>query len=256
MKKTLIYTALAAAMGVMASANAATVTQMTIEEIGTASGGLGTSTNGGTTPLDGGIFFFSNTVSNPPVADGSANSPAVSFVSAGSTDGHITNGTTQINLDFTPGFLWGGATTAFQFLPNSAGASVSCATVGTACSGTGLAATHTGTTLTIDLSAWGGWYKPFSAQFPLFPDTAAVVSASALGAGTLNADQFYYTLDWSHNITVAENGFFANNIADFHLEGIGTVSGVPQVPIPAAAWLFGTGLLGLVGVARRKRTRG
>ena len=30
--------------------------------------------------------------------------------------------------------------------------------------------------------------------------------------------------------------------------------GLPQVPVPAAAWLFGSGLLGLVGVARRKNT--
>ena len=28
---------------------------------------------------------------------------------------------------------------------------------------------------------------------------------------------------------------------------------VPDVPVPAAAWLFGSGLLGLVGVARRKK---
>ncbi|MEZ5540851.1 MAG: VPLPA-CTERM sorting domain-containing protein [Pseudomonadota bacterium] len=27
-----------------------------------------------------------------------------------------------------------------------------------------------------------------------------------------------------------------------------------HVPVPAAAWLFGSGLLGLLGVARRKRT--
>jgi hypothetical protein len=27
------------------------------------------------------------------------------------------------------------------------------------------------------------------------------------------------------------------------------------VPIPAAAWLFGSGLLGLVGVARRRRNK-
>jgi len=28
----------------------------------------------------------------------------------------------------------------------------------------------------------------------------------------------------------------------------------PTVPVPAAAWLFGSGLLGLAGTARRRRT--
>ena len=28
---------------------------------------------------------------------------------------------------------------------------------------------------------------------------------------------------------------------------------VPQVPVPAAVWLFGSGLLGLIGMARRKK---
>ena len=27
---------------------------------------------------------------------------------------------------------------------------------------------------------------------------------------------------------------------------------VPAVPVPAAVWLFGSGLIGLVGIARRK----
>lgn len=31
-----------------------------------------------------------------------------------------------------------------------------------------------------------------------------------------------------------------------------TSTGIPAVPVPAAVWLFGSGLLGLVGVARRK----
>mgnify|MGYP001822172718 CR=1 FL=1 len=36
-----------------------------------------------------------------------------------------------------------------------------------------------------------------------------------------------------------------------HLSIYGTPA-VPEVPVPAAAWLFGSGLIGLVGVARRK----
>ena len=37
------------------------------------------------------------------------------------------------------------------------------------------------------------------------------------------------------------------------LSGSGFVTGTPAVPIPAAAWLFGSGLLGLIGIARRKK---
>jgi hypothetical protein len=36
--------------------------------------------------------------------------------------------------------------------------------------------------------------------------------------------------------------------------GTAVVSSVSAVPIPAAVWLFGSGLLGLVGVARRKKS--
>ncbi len=55
-----------------------------------------------------------------------------------------------------------------------------------------------------------------------------------------------------------------NNALDFQLScitpgsanigGMGDCSetGISAVPVPAAAWLFGTGLIGLIGVARRK----
>ena len=33
----------------------------------------------------------------------------------------------------------------------------------------------------------------------------------------------------------------------------GDVINSPVVPVPAAVWLFGSGLLGLVGIARRKK---
>jgi len=52
---------------------------------------------------------------------------------------------------------------------------------------------------------------------------------------------------------LAENdGIFADNYArdHYHVEIITTPP--PAVPVPAAAWLFGSGLLGLVGVARRR----
>ncbi len=48
-----------------------------------------------------------------------------------------------------------------------------------------------------------------------------------------------------------ENGPFPNYNAAFEFTGAGLVS---AVPVPAAVWLFGSGLLGLVGVARRKKS--
>ncbi|MHC5118397.1 MAG: VPLPA-CTERM sorting domain-containing protein, partial [Planctomycetota bacterium] len=34
----------------------------------------------------------------------------------------------------------------------------------------------------------------------------------------------------------------------------GTLTGQYVVPVPAAAWLFGSGLMGLIGIAKRKNT--
>ena len=42
-------------------------------------------------------------------------------------------------------------------------------------------------------------------------------------------------------------GFNGTTVDDF------PSSGVAPIPVPAAVWLFGSGLLGLVGVARRRR---
>ena len=50
------------------------------------------------------------------------------------------------------------------------------------------------------------------------------------------------------------DGPFPSFQATFHIDDLSRVGVKPnEVPIPAAAWLFGTGLLGLIGVARRKK---
>jgi hypothetical protein len=61
-----------------------------------------------------------------------------------------------------------------------------------------------------------------------------------------------YTLDYTATVPRGDPSNFGGVFYGLHL--IGTVEAAPPVvPVPAAVWLFGSGLLGLVGVARRKR---
>ncbi len=48
-------------------------------------------------------------------------------------------------------------------------------------------------------------------------------------------------------------GPFTGYNANFDITSITVTSVVSAVPVPAAVWLFGSGLLGLVGIARRKK---
>jgi len=65
--------------------------------------------------------------------------------------------------------------------------------------------------------------------------------------------------DGVNGMPMAPNGPFAGFNANFqaNMGAIADVSDVPvasAVPVPAAVWLFGSGLIGLVGVARRKKS--
>ena len=59
-----------------------------------------------------------------------------------------------------------------------------------------------------------------------------------------------FTLDYYWNAVTDNNGVSLGPLAvtDYHLHLVGTV-----VPIPAAVWLFGSGLLGLIGFTKRKK---
>jgi len=80
----------------------------------------------------------------------------------------------------------------------------------------------------------GGWQLDLSTIVIENPD---VNSLHLTGTGSISGNAFDTTaVTWS---------FSAQNASSYSL-------GVTAVPVPAAVWLFGSGLLGLVGVARRK----
>lgn len=77
---------------------------------------------------------------------------------------------------------------------------------------------------------------------------------SSVASGTWNPLTQAYSLSW---VTTVDNSLGGpclptNCTAEFIFEGTAFQGTVNVVPVPATVWLFGSGLLGLMGVARRK----
>lgn len=59
-----------------------------------------------------------------------------------------------------------------------------------------------------------------------------------------------YSLDYRATVPVGDPSGFGGTRWEYHYEGI--VNAAPPVPVPAAVWLFGSGLMGLLGYVRRR----
>lgn len=83
---------------------------------------------------------------------------------------------------------------------------------------------------------------------PLFPNADPNVWQTAVFNTTLGGDV-------AGGVTLqlkASCGAASTCLADIYFDNASMV--VEAVPIPAAVWLFGSGLIGLVGIARKKKT--
>ena len=70
------------------------------------------------------------------------------------------------------------------------------------------------------------------------------------------ADDTIYSYAMGSTLKPAATEFFAAHIAGFDaIDGVTSAqfAGSSPVPVPAAIWLFGSGLIGLIGIARRKK---
>jgi len=81
-------------------------------------------------------------------------------------------------------------------------------------------------------------------------------STTITGASTVgNTTTFTFEMFANEFVDNSEDpgyaGFPTNGTVQWHLSGSGAYTA--PVPIPAAVWLFGSGLLGLLGIARRKK---
>ncbi len=64
-----------------------------------------------------------------------------------------------------------------------------------------------------------------------------------------------YTLDYHLTVPAGDPSGIGGVQFAYHFEGTVFEGTVPAVPLPAATWLLGSGLLGLIGVANRQKSK-
>lgn len=102
----------------------------------------------------------------------------------------------------------------------------------------------------LDFTGWSVTWNgvpniPMGGDSANFAADTGIATLSCSSAACTNGDT--YTLDYAAHVPLDFPGF-GGAAYTLHLEGV-----VSAVPVPAAVWLFGSGLIGLAGVARRKK---
>ena len=133
--------------------------------------------------------------------------------------------------------------------------------------------TDSGFTKTLDFSGWrvtwntiptinmGGGMQVVSSlntknstiSYTTYNNGTGLATITCSNSSCSNSSEF--TLDYAAVVPKGDASGFGGVAYTYHLTS-GTTTDtyhVQSVPVPAAAWLFGSGLLGLVGIARRKK---
>lgn len=267
MKKTLLATSMALTLGAATSANAAFTAMADGNYQLTVTGGCFDFANCQTL---GSGTFADNTTANQATA-GAFGSPAGSGISndglMGVIDFTLTGGNISVTSFSQDSYL---GTTGGTFYLRAADTSSMGGTIDNLgnmtfdpTGRTGLAALFAGTlgeqawNLDNSVASPGGtglydvWTTGSDTNRPQGFASGFTVNGSALqdaGAGMWTG-----TLASAGNIGTAWGDFDSQQYAEIFNVTITAAGTPPEVPVPAAVWLFGSGLVGLVGVARRRK---
>ena len=208
-------------------AQAASIQSMTIEEIGTASGGLGTSALAGG---GGGWGNWQDQFGNTTAA------PA--YFTSNGVDGGILMGITQANGSISQNIVWAGNVGNINTLNGAPSGSIS------------------GGIMNLNFAGLvAEYFAPTNLALNISPDSGSLVTYVAM----LDASHYYYTADWTHvanndvtnTVTKSVLSGWNGSTTILHFEGIATLAPVPEAET-YAMMLTGLGLVGLMAHRRRK----
>ncbi|MHB8258435.1 MAG: hypothetical protein ACYDE0_14585, partial [Acidiferrobacterales bacterium] len=124
-----------------------------------------------------------------------------------------------------------------------------------------LAGTNFGTSRAgyIDNFAWGNFSLASGESLDVAdgnstPGAALYVGLFDLGGGLPQLSDIFSNYNIYYDPTLAGNAYLGGK--NYALNGTGQLMAVSSVPLPPAVWLLGSGMLGLVVLARRKRASG